>query len=441
MSKTPGKELVDKVAPEMAAYLRKGCINPDLIEDNLSYVGIDRIQDLESILKIHFVLTDEVVDYIKALPERVRRIKTESKKQMVESKGEIRGSIDWSRTLPRRQIDGSVFICHNPTRNYDVPENIVLKELLSVIYEVLEYDLKKPIQEDYNWLKKLRDEERINQLKNIFNRNVHINRISQPVEYGATDRDISVAENSRKELYVDSASLLLKYRRMIELDLDEEEIKKLLDETLILPGEVHKLFEFYAIFSYLKILGREYEVRPIRAGASPIAEFVEDDLVVAVYHDNTGNMRFYGDIEELKDEECTIEHLEQYRRSVVEHADIIKGFLDEVKGSFYSGRPDMLIEYRRDGVLERLVIGEFKYSRGKQTFSKGLKELSEYIHFAKEVRGERHLIDEEVDVSAVFIIDKVPAKADADLVYEGNGYRVEIYDTEKLMDLYDDRTA
>lgn len=126
----------------------------------------------------------------------------------------------------------------------------------------------------------------------------------------------------------------------------------------------------------------------------------------------------------------------------MEHADIIKGFLDEVKGSFYSGRPDMLIEYRRNGVLERLVIGEFKYSLSKQTFSKGLKELSRYIHFAKEVRKEGHLIDdEEVDVSGIFIIDKVPAKADADLVYEGNGYSLEIYDTEKLMELYDDGTA
>lgn len=438
MSKTSPSELVKKVVPDIAAYLRQGKINPDFIENNLSYVGIDRILDLESILRIHFILTDEVVKFIEALPERVRRIKTESKKQMVERKGEVRGSIDWNRTLPKRCRDRSIFVCRNPTRNYDVPENIVLKELLFVIYQVLEYDLKKPIEKKYNWLKKLRDEEKINQLKNIFTKNVHINRISQPMEYGATERDISVAENSRKELYVDSAHLLLKYRRMMNLDLDDDEMKDLMDETLILPGETHRLFEFYAIFSYLKKLDKRYKVKPIKAGADSIAEFFEDNLLVTVYHDSTGKLRFYGDVEGLRDEDCKIDHLEQYRRSIIEHADIIKNYLDEDKGSYKSGRPDMIIEYRRDDDLERLVIGEFKYSRNKQTFSKGLKELSEYLHFAQKKEDEIYLInDEEVNLSGVFVIDKVPVKADSDLVYNGEGYKVKIFDTEALMDLYD----
>jgi len=437
MSKTPAKKLVKKIAPDIAAYLKQGNLNPDFVENNLSYVGIDRIQDLQSILKIHFVLTKEVVEFIKALPERVRRIKTESKKEMIERRGEVRGSIDWKHTVPKRSIDNSIFVCRNPTRNYDVPENIVLKELLSVIYHVLEKDLKTPIEEGYTWLKKLEDEELINQLKNIFKKNVHVNRISRPEEYGATERDISVAENSRKELYKDSAHLLLKYRRMMELNLEDDEMKNLLDETLILPGEIHRLFEFYAVFSYLKKLNKKYEVKPIKAGADSIAEFFEDDLVVTVYHNSTGKLRFYGEIEELKNEVCNIDHLEQYRRSVVEHTEIIKKYLEEDKGGYKSGRPDMLIEYRRDGNLERLLVGEFKYSHRKQAFSQGLKELLEYLHFARENKKESYLIDKKnVDISGVFIIDKIPAKADADLVYDGEGYKVDIYDTEELMNLY-----
>lgn len=56
MSKTSPEELVKSVSSEMTSFLKNGEINPDFIENNLEYKGIDRIQDLESILRVHFVL-------------------------------------------------------------------------------------------------------------------------------------------------------------------------------------------------------------------------------------------------------------------------------------------------------------------------------------------------------------------------------------------------
>ncbi|KXA89624.1 hypothetical protein AKJ61_02495 [candidate division MSBL1 archaeon SCGC-AAA259B11] len=91
VSKTQPKELVKPVASEMTSFLKNGTINPDFVEKNLEFKGIDRIQDLESILRIHFVLSEEVVEFLEKLPERVRRIKTESQKQEIRRKGEIRG--------------------------------------------------------------------------------------------------------------------------------------------------------------------------------------------------------------------------------------------------------------------------------------------------------------------------------------------------------------
>jgi len=442
MSKTSPEELVKSVSSEMASFLKNGEINPDFIENNLEYKGIDRIQDLESILRVHFVLSDEVVDFLKKLPERVRRIKTESKKQSIRRKGDIRGRINWSRTVVEQssQKDRSIFVCQNPSKNYNVSENLVLKKLLSVIYVVLESDLEKPLEKDYAWLKGLRKEEdKVAYLKNIYRKNVHVNRIKSPEEYEVTDRDLSIAQNSRKELYKEAAELFIRYRKLMNGEYTEEELEELLNETLILPGEAYTLFELYSIFKYLLILEEDYDIQKIEGGSSKIAVFQGDSEKVFVYHDSTGSkiLNFFEDIEQLKGEKSELEFLERYRKARIEHHDLIKKLLDKEKGSFYSGRPDLLVEYYVDGNLKKLVIGEVKYSRSEQTFSKGLRELIEYLYFARKKNEYLLDIDEgRSEMKGVFFIDKKEFLGD-DKLSEGNlvdcgPFELEIYDTDDL---------
>ncbi len=426
MSKTPPQDLVDPVAGDMAAFLKNGEINPDFIEKNLEFKGIDRIQDLESILRIHFVLSDEVVNFLKKLPERVRRIKTESKKKSIRRKGEIRGRINWSETVveQRARKDRSVFVCQNPSKNYNVSENLVLKKLLSVIYVVLESDLERPLEEEYTWLKGLREEEdKVMYLKNIYRKNVHVNRIKDPGEYDVTERDISTAQNSRKELYKEAASLLIKYRKLMGGDYEEEELEELLNETLILPGEAYTLFELYCVFKFLLMLEEEFEIKKISSGSSQVAVFEGKGVEVKVYHDSTGDMSFFEGVDELRGEEVGVEFLERYRKSRVKHADLVERLLGEKKGSFYSGRPDMVVEYYKEGELDRLLIGEVKYTGGKQTFSKGLKELLEYIYFAED----DGYVFGSVEVDGVLFVDSKEF-----MEGEVEEFPLEVYDTEEL---------
>lgn len=415
MSKTPKEDLVSPVATQLTNYLKEGTINPSFIENQIQFKGIDRLQDLETILKIHFVLSDEVVKFMKQLPRRIRRIKTESKKERIRMKGEVRGKIDWNRTLKEQKASNneSIFVCQNPSKNYNVSENLVLKKLLSIIYLVLENELKNPIEENYEWLKGLRKEQDlINELKNIYTKNVHVNRIKNPKEYEVSNRDISRAENSRKELYKKSATLLNKYNKLIEGKFKQEELEKILNETLIIPGETSTLFELYSIFGLLKKLEGELDdqlkLKKIEKGSEEIAVFKKDETKILVYHDSTGDLNFFESIKKLRDEKIEVEFLERFRKASIEHADLIKKLLDEEKNSFYSGRPDIIIEYLKEDKLTKLGIGEIKYSNKKQTFSQGLKELIQYLYLAR--KKEKYMLNDKLsrmDLKGIYMIDSM----------------------------------
>lgn len=444
MSKTIPEDLVKPVALEMANYLKNGEINTAFVESKLEYKGIERFQDLESIMKIHFVLSKEVVSFLEKLPRRVRRIRTESKQDEVTRRGEVRGRINWGKTLIQQNTsnDPSLFVCNNPSRNYNVSENLVLKKLLYEIYTVLETDLKTPLEKDYNWLKGLRGEQDlINHLKNIYRKNVHISRIMHPEEYMVTERDISICENSRKELYKEAGELMYKFNKLMNGDYEEEDIRELLKETLILPGDAATMFELYSVFSLLKRFRKDFRLRKIEAGSKEIAIFENEDTRIKVYHDSQGSkiLRFFEGMDQLKDVESDIDYLERYRRSIVKYAEINEFLTGGEKSSVYSGRPDILIEHYEDDRLVKLEIGEVKYTGSQQTFFKGLKELIEYIYFVKE---KNEYILEKDKLEGILIVDKMEhldrERLDEDgAVHVGDFCKLTIYDTEALMELYD----
>jgi len=440
MSKTPQEELIEPVASELTSFLKEGEINPKFVEKQLQFKGVDRLQDLASILRIHFVLSQPVVEFLKALPERVKRIKTESKKQTARRRGEVRGKINWSRTIPeqRSQQDRSVFIYQNPSKNYDLSENLVLKKLLSVIYLVLDTDLEKPLEKNYSWLKGLQgQQDLVASLKNIVIRNVHVNRISDPEEFNISERDLSKAENSRKGLYKEAAKRLTEYNKLMEGDYKEEDLKELLNETLILPKDAATIFELYAVFKLIRKVGSGFKINKIEEGADEIASFEGEDSHVLVYHDSTGGMSFFEDLELLRDKEVNIEFLEKYRQARLEHARLINELIGRDSETLYSGRPDIMIEEYEDNRLTKLWIGEVKYTDLDQTFSRGLKELVEYLYLVQNQDGD-YLTDtsHETDIRGVLIVDDMEYmnadRVENNRVENSDSFELEVYDTESL---------
>ncbi len=89
-----------------------------------------------------------VIDFVQELPERVRRIKTTVTKSTRKLEGEVRGRIDWQETIKERYKTNpknqTLFACSQTKKNYNIQENLVLKQLLSVIHKTIFEDLNQP---------------------------------------------------------------------------------------------------------------------------------------------------------------------------------------------------------------------------------------------------------------------------------------------------------
>jgi len=84
----------------------------------------------------------------------------------------------------------------------------------------------------------------------------------------------------------------------------------------------------------------------------------------------------------------------------------------DVGRSLFAGRPDLLVEVYDtsgdDDVLSELLIGEMKYTGSEQTFADGLKELLEYLKYAREdAEAQGYLQDQMDTLHGVLVVDAV----------------------------------
>ena len=98
----------------------------------------------------------------------------------------------------------------------------------------------------------------------------------------------------------------------------------------------------------------------------------------------------------------------------------------------YRGRPDLIIEvWQKEKSklnLKKVFIGEIKYTEKLSTFSKGLKELIEYINFASY--KDNFLISNKMKVSGILIVDGL--KFIVDKEYKNDNYDIQIFDSNSI---------
>jgi len=406
MGKTSERKLIRSISSELAAYLKKGKINPDLLEKNISYEGIDRVQDLDDILGIHFSIGRDTVDYIQKLPERIRRIKSINETYTDVLRGEINGCIRWGKTLEAQaeNNDRSLYVCGKPERNYNIDENLVMMELLGVLHSIYK-ELDGLLKNGYKWPSKYAENRNfIDTFIKLYRRNVHLNRILTVPEGTATSQQISRAYRSRKVIYRNAAELLIRYRNRSR---SYKDIDELLTETLVVPGEKSTLFELYSLFGIIRSLEDEkynFKIKRIERGCSEIAVLKSDDFDLKVYHDSTAIFKINEPLSQLTlhhDENSSF--FQRKKNSWFDTSDIL--FKSKWDGyNILSGRPDILIVRESENETDRIVIGEVKYARSANKFKEGVEDLIRYIHFIKDESGN-YLLEREKDVMGVLVID------------------------------------
>ncbi len=423
MSKTDLSILRSTIKEELISYLCSGTINQEQYADAFEYKRLD-IENFDRLKKLHFVLASDVVEYIDGIPEWIRRVKTVTQERTETVRGEIGGAIDWRQTHHTRAKAGyndpTLFVIRNDEVGYDIPENRVVKKLLAAIAEPLTSDIE-PI--DYEW-RSMWESEDIIELQQLLAHNIYLDAIPDPEEIILTERDLSTARQSRHHLYTESYRLYRIYDDLLNNRFAEDGVQELLSETLITPPD-SKLFELFCLFGVVERLQNRYpnlELKRIDTATEMMAHLEDENLRLEVYYNKSGPLQFfesYPSANKLAKQKAP-EMVQRQAAALEAHERAVDTFLGaDSRQSFFNGRPDFLVLQYELGsgdeaqFLTEAIIGEVKYTRSRSTFSTGLRELQEYLHFARE--NQSYLFDNEsseLNVTGLLCTDGVNTQTD-----------------------------
>ena len=152
MKKTD-EELLEEIAGFLHGYLKDGTVS---LTSFFSKINLD-INNLKDLLNIRFLLLSETIEFVGNLRQAMKKIKTSTVSETGVHYGEIRGQIDWQETIKERLSqnfkDKTIFSTSESIRTYNTSENLILKEILSVLYFLLFENLTVQEFDERRWYK------------------------------------------------------------------------------------------------------------------------------------------------------------------------------------------------------------------------------------------------------------------------------------------------
>ena len=407
--KTSKKELLKIIEDDIVIYMREGTLS---INNYLNTIDTD-INNLEKILKLHFLLDEKVKKFILDLNKNIKKFNNSITRQEKTYIGKIVGNVSWGKTIQVRNNinpkDKSIFVCNENIKNYNTKENIVLKTFLEKIYDIFQNEeiinCKK-----YEWFSSGKEFKR--SIENIYLKNIYLSRIDLE-NIKLNNRIIEDVCKSRSVLYSEAAKLLKYYNKI--MSLDKEEIKKMLRNTFIEVADESTLFELYWVLKIIKDNSINKKLYILDDNSDKVAEWEEDDFLYTIYHNSTGSkdINFIVGIDEIYGVENEVI---KKQIKIVEQTNTIANKLFENLGNRYmnlfNGRPDIIIEKRKISTnkLVKVIIGEVKHTVDRDYSIQGLKELIEYVNFIKyKINDSYDYITKtsEVQVKGMLLLDNI----------------------------------
>ena len=318
--------ILEDIKEFLQLYLFKGnvSLNDDTVEDlfELSH------EDLITLKAVHFILSDEVRNLVKILPQLVRNLAHSTQRETEIMRGNVRGRIYWGSTLKERYSQGfndkSLFVCNPPSKFYNLEENQLLKFLLKRIRYLKEnylnfinpetFDIEK-IDKNKDWYTIVNDNV---QMARLTLRKVYFNDISDVL---IKPKHLRRCMRNRNLLYHYVAKAYRLYEDLFVLE-NEDVLKDLLSKRIIKTADGDKLYEIYVFFNLVKSLPGFFEGKLLYSGNDYSTTCKLDDLEITVHYQKTPD--------ELK--------------LVSEYLDIIENY--DIGGRARS--PDVIIEFKRN---------------------------------------------------------------------------------------------
>ncbi|MDG5762086.1 hypothetical protein QA600_22485 [Natronococcus sp. A-GB1] len=380
-------ELLGQLTEDILAYAMRGSFPQQELARSLKPEQLDeRFEEYELLLDLHFILQEDVVEFVRNLSGHLRSIRTETRTTSRTRRGTVDGRINWGDTIKKRYSqyprDNSIFVCDNRSEDYDIPENIVLKQLISIIHRTIR-EAEEYLRADYDWVSETwkGSDDLIDELQRIVERNVHVRRIREPDTYEPTERMLTTAANSRQEVYRTAASLLRTRQRLFDGDADA--IRQLLEQTAIAPDDTDSLFELFVLFRFIATIEDLRESMPqfqtIATDRQEVARF-DGDQEIVLYHDNSArdrNLSFTAVPDDDEDSQSRTDRVQRVAKEVA-------GNYFDKEYQDHTGRPDVIVLeiISEDGDHEYLIV-EVKNSANEDTIRRGIKETLEYLAFLR----------------------------------------------------------
>lgn len=388
-------QLLERLTEDVFGYVMHGHVSERVVTNALAPEGFEqRFSDYRRLVNLHFLLRDDVIDFVRQLPEHLRSLETRTRAHRKRTRGGVDGRINWQETAKARYSESpgnrALFVCDTRSEDYDTAENLVLKELLSRIHSALE-DANVFIEREYDWIVDAWiEEDLVDDLRRIFERNVHVKRIRDPEVYEPTDRMIADAEVSRKDIYQEAADLLGTWR-----DAERgkrEAVRDLLNRTTITPDDEETLLELYVLFRVIgsveSIEEGGFTIETIESGRQEVAR-LSGPRDVVIYHDSSGDR----DLSFRTIAENRIDGKPSRNDSVqMKATEIANQYFHEYKFQDHTGRPDVIVlEIGPETDETEYLVAEVKNSTSKDTVRRGIKETLEYLAFLR--KGEEFVFD------------------------------------------------
>lgn len=409
--KTSKEKLIKEISEYLIIYLKSGKLS---LNSFIKDINLD-IKDMDQLLKIHFILRDDVKNFVQELNKMIRSFKTSTITTNQLLFGEVKGHIDWQKTIINRlninYEDKTIFSCNERYKNYNIKENLVLKELLRTIYNIVFNDIDLNRVSSYSWFSKW--ELLKNELNYVYKKNIYIKKIKDK-NVNVTDRMINDTLKSRNQLYREAARLLAAYRRIMNYRINKEEVSEMLSQTFITPEKESVLFELYWVISLIKNNAMGEKLYLVNGRENMVAKWEDELYAYEIYHDSTGSgeLLFQVNLDEVDNSENDFLNRSvcSYKKAMKLSEQIFRSNLDK---SYWRGRPDILIEIKdkNTNTLKKVIIGEVKYTDKIETAKIGLKELLEYIMLVKD-SDSNYLYNEEkgeVEIKGILFLDNVEA--------------------------------
>ena len=87
--------MLEEISDKLIVYLKDGTLNLNTFIKKIDM----NIDNMDQLLRIHFILREKVRKFIKKLPERIRNIKTSTQKINRQLRGEVRRKINLQETI------------------------------------------------------------------------------------------------------------------------------------------------------------------------------------------------------------------------------------------------------------------------------------------------------------------------------------------------------